>query len=93
MKLDTGLFVISVVVVTVVLWVICSLIVLLYPETSTYVAETMMHLAPGQMQLQMSWSGFLSGLCSWSVLAAFGAWLLIFIYGILKRENGEDNGR
>lgn len=89
MKLDTGLFVISVVLVTAVLWVICSLIVLLYPQTSTFFAETMMHLAPGQIQLEMSWTGFLSGLCTWGVLAAFGAWLLIFFYDSLSAKSDE----
>jgi hypothetical protein len=92
MKIDTGLFVISAVATTAVLWVICSLIVLLYPEQSTYFAETMMHLAPGQIKLQMNWAGFLSGLCSWGILAAFGAWLLTFMYSILSPKKDEYDG-
>ncbi len=72
-------------ITTAVLWVICSLLVILLPGFMTHMTAGMMHDSVA-MSLTMSWLGFIYGLIGWVVSAAIAAWLLAIIYNRLLPE-------
>ena len=72
-------------IVAAVLWVVCSLLVVLLPEFMTHMTAGMMHDAVA-MSLSMSWLGFIYGLIGWVISAAIAAWLLAIAYNQLLPE-------
>ena len=85
MKLNPIMLGIASAITAAVLWVICSLLVVLLPGFMTNMTAGMMHDAVA-MSLTMSWLGFIYGLIGWVVSAAVAAWLLAIIYNRLLPE-------
>ena len=74
------------------LWVICSVLVALYPGSMTTMTGHMIHMDLGHMGLAMTMTGFIVGLIGWMILAAGFAWLFAIIYNYAGSQN-KSNGK
>jgi hypothetical protein len=63
-----------------ILWVICSLVVAVAPGSAGSLTAQLFHVASGNAQVGVTWSGFLVGLCFWSIAAGIFAWLCAALY-------------
>lgn len=82
-KLNANALALSAVITTAILWVLCSLLVMLMPGMSMSMSGYMMHTDLSGMQWQLGLAGFLAGLVLWSLLAGIMAWLFAFFYNRL----------
>lgn len=80
MKLNANAFGLAAAVAVAVLWVLCSLVVVLVPGMSMTMSGYMMHTDFTGMQWDMHLAGFLGGLVVWAVFAYAFAWLMATIY-------------
>jgi hypothetical protein len=65
------------------LWVFCSALVVVMPQTMMQMTAHMIHLDLPQMSWAMSWSGFLLGLLSWAALSGIAGAVLASVYNQL----------
>jgi hypothetical protein len=80
MKLDAGKFGLAAAAALAVIWIICSIIVLLLPGVSMMAGSSMMHADFGEANWNMHFAGFLAGLVLWPLTAGAAAWLTVAIY-------------
>lgn len=66
-----------------IVWVICSLLVWIFPAVMMNMSGHMVHGDLSTMTWHMSVGGLLTGLIVWSVLAGFIAWLIATVYNRL----------
>lgn len=83
MKLDSSKFALAAAYASAIIWVLCSLVVMLVPDMSMHASGYMMHSDFSAMQWQMHFTGFLVGLILWSVSVGVFAWLMASIYNKL----------
>lgn len=83
MKLDVNKFALAAAAAIAVIWVICSLIVVLLPGMSMVAGGHMMHTDFSGMNWNMHFTGFLVGGILWVLSAGVTAWLLASIYNRL----------
>ncbi len=83
MKLDPMMLGIASAIATAVLWMICSLLVILLPGFMTSMSAGMMHGDTASMSFTMGWQGFFWGLVAWVVWAGVAGWLIAMIYNQL----------
>ena len=83
MKLDTTKLGLSTGVAFGVVWVICSLLIVIAPNGVMQLTGYMLHSDLGNLGWTMSWAGFFAGLVAWSVLAGVLAWAAAAIYNRL----------
>ena len=83
MKLNPNMLGIASAVATAILWVICSLLVVLLPGLMAHMTAGMMHGDTVSMAFTMTWAGFLWGLIAWVVYAGVTGWLIATIYNRL----------
>ncbi len=62
------------------LWVICSILVALFPHYMLLMTTHMIHVDITQMGWTLTWSGFLVRLAGWMILAGVAGALLAVIY-------------
>lgn len=67
-----------------ILWIGCSALVAVLPEAMWKMTAQMLHVELSEVSWSMDWSGFFSGLLSWSVLAALAGALLALVYNQLS---------
>ena len=71
-----------------VLWVICSLLVALFPNPMLQMTAHMLHVDVTQISWTLTWSGFLIGLLGWITLAGVTGIILSAIYNrLVGNEN------
>lgn len=80
MKIEAARFGLAVGIGSSILWTICSLLVAVMPEPSLALTRSLFHVASGGPVWGVSWTGYLVGLCVWSVGSALFAWLCAFLY-------------
>lgn len=80
MKIDANALALSAAVTTALLWLLCSLFVVMMPGMSMNMSGYMMHSDFSGMQWELNIIGFLAGLIIWSLCAAVTAWLLATFY-------------
>lgn len=83
MKLDANSLGLSAALTAAILWVFCSVIVVVIPGMAMNMTGSMMHADFAGMQWSMSLVGFFVGLVIWSVFAGVFAWLMAAIYNRL----------
>jgi hypothetical protein len=66
-----------------IVWLICSLLVWVFPASMTNMSGHMVHSDLSAMIWHMSGVGVLIGLFLWSVVAGFVAWLSATVYNRL----------
>ena len=80
MKLEPKALALSSAATFAILWVICSLLVVLLPGTMMNMSGHMMHAEMSQMSWSMNFTGFVAGLVIWSLLAGVTGWLVAVLY-------------
>ncbi len=80
MKLNALALALAATATTVVLWIFCSLMVVLVPDMSMTMSSHMMHSDFTDMQWSMNLTGFIVGLIVWSLIAGITAWLVAVFY-------------
>lgn len=80
MKLSSFRFGLAAACAVGVTWILCSILVLLFPSMSLNLGGSMMHIDLSNMTWQMGFAGFLLGLILWTLLAGIIASLTAVIY-------------
>ena len=83
MKLNANALGLSAAGTVAIIWVLCSLVVVLLPGISTTISGYMMHTDFSGMQWNMNVTGFFIGLVIWAIGAYVVGWLLATIYNRL----------
>lgn len=83
MKLDAYKFGLATVIVLAVVWVVCSLLVLVLPVLMMQMGGHMLHADLGAAQWTLHLRGFVIGLILWSVLGGILAWAVAEVYNRL----------
>lgn len=83
MTLQTTKFGVACALATAILWIICSLLVVLMPVAMMNLSGHMMHGDFSMWQWRMGMHGFFFGLIAWSLVAGVFGWLLTVIYNKL----------
>jgi len=67
-----------------ILWLACSLLVMLIPAMMLSVSGEMVHMQLNEMGWHLTFTGVVVGLVAWSVSAGIAGWLLAAIYNRLQ---------
>lgn len=62
------------------IWLLCSLLVMLAPAMMLSMSGDMTHMNLAGMGWHLTLPGFITGLLGWFVFAGLGGWLLAAIY-------------
>jgi hypothetical protein len=65
------------------LWIICSVLVMIFPDASMKLTMSMMHGGFAAHQWDMGMTGLISGLVAWMLVAGMTAWFIATIYNRL----------
>jgi len=68
------------------LWVVCSMLVVCFPETMLRISVHMFHIDSEQLSWTLTWSGFFLGFISWVIFAGATGLILSEIYNRLVRN-------
>lgn len=63
-----------------IFWTICSILVAAAPEPSLALTRGLFHVTAGGPVWRITWGGYFTGLCVWSVGSGFFAWLCARLY-------------
>jgi len=80
MKLDAKKFGLAAGCAFAILWVICSLMVLIMPMGMMSLTGNMVHGDLSNLGWHMGFSGIIAGLFAWSLGAGITGWLLAVLY-------------
>lgn len=80
MELNPNKLAASIAAAFAVLWVVCSLLVALFPGSSMAVTGHMFHANLSAMTWTLTWNGFFIGLAGWAILGGIAAWLVATAY-------------
>lgn len=83
MKLQTTNFALACALAALILWIICSLFVMLIPMGMMSLSGHMMHGDFSTLQWQLGMHGFFFGLIAWTITAGVLGWLIAAIYNKL----------
>ncbi|WP_339674326.1 DUF5676 family membrane protein [Dasania marina] len=67
-----------------VLWIICSVLVVLIPSMMLSMSGDMLHMQLNDMGWHLTFMGVVKGLLGWSVMAGVTGWMLAAIYNRLQ---------
>ncbi len=85
MKLDAVRIGFATAIVFAVVWVICSVLVVLAPGVMMEMGGHMLHADLGSLNWTLRWTGFFVGLAAWTVLSWVIAWAIAAVYNALLR--------
>ena len=83
MKLNAEKLGVATALVFAVVWVICSVLVVLLPGSMMQMSGHMAHADFGDMGWSMHWTGFIVGLILWTVVPAAVVWAVAAVYNRL----------
>lgn len=84
MKLNAMKFGMASAISASVLWVICSILVMVLPSMMLSMSGDMLHMQLNGMGWHLTLIGVMKGLVIWSVAAGVAGWLLAAIYNRLQ---------
>ncbi len=87
MKLDSGRLAIALGGTTAILWIVCSALVALFSGAMMTMSGHMLHMDATAFAWTLTLPGFLVGLVSWTICAAFAGWLIGWIYNTTGGSN------
>ena len=61
-------------------WVLCSIAVVIAPDTLRYISGAMMHLDLSQWDWEMGMDTFVVGLLAWSFFSWVTVWCIVTLY-------------
>lgn len=71
-----------------ILWLTCSLLVMLMPAMMLSMSGDMLHMQLNEMGWHLTLIGVVTGLLAWFVAAGIAGWLLAAIYNRLLSSGG-----
>jgi len=83
MKLDAVKLGVATAIVFAIIWLICSILVVLIPSPMMQMSGQMLHADFGNQGWSMHWAGFFTGLILWSLVPALLAWAIARLYNRL----------
>ncbi|MCG8383871.1 MAG: DUF5676 family membrane protein [Gammaproteobacteria bacterium] len=83
MKLNAMKFGLACAISAVVLWIICSLLVMAMPAMMLSMSGDMLHMQLQDMGWHLTLAGAFWGLVAWAFVAGIAGWLLATIYNRL----------
>ncbi len=83
MKLDAKKFGLASAAAFAVLWIICSILVMVMPMNMMGITGNMVHGDFSSLQWSMGIQGMCYGLIAWSFVAGVSGWLIAIIYNKL----------
>lgn len=83
MRLQVGQIVASSMLAITILWVVCSLLVWIMPESAASMTAAMLHLEMQPSQWHLTFGGFLLGLGSWLLATSLLTVLVATFYNRL----------
>ena len=83
MKLDALKLGMASAIAVALIWLVCSLLVMLMPAMMLSISGDMLHMQLMEMGWRLTLVGVVKGLVAWSVLAGIAGWLLAVIYNRL----------
>lgn len=83
MKLDALKLGLATAVVFTVVWIVCSLLVLVLPALMMRMGGHMLHANLSAAQWTLQWPGFIIGLILWSLLGGVLVWAVAAVYNRL----------
>ena len=88
MKLNATKFGLACAISTALLWVICSIFVMLMPVGMMEMSGDMLHMDLSRMNMNwdMGLHGLFTGLIAWVIGAGFSGWLIAAIYNKLLND-------
>ena len=70
-----------------ILWLVCSLLVMLMPSMMLSMSGEMVHMQLNEMSWHLTLTGVVIGLVAWVVAAGIAGWLLAAIYNRLQSSS------
>ena len=70
-----------------ILWLACSLLVMLMPSMMLSMSGEMVHMQQNEMGRHLTLTGVVIGLVAWFVVAGIAGWLLAAIYNRLQSSD------
>lgn len=70
-----------------ILWLACSLLVMLMPSMMLSMSGEMVHMQLNEMGWHLTLTGVVIGLVAWFVVAGIAGWLLAAIYNRLQSSD------
>lgn len=86
MKLDANRLALAFAAATALLWVVCSALVAMAPDTMLTMSEHMVHGKVDNFVWTLTWTGFLLGLVCWVLWAGAAGWLIGRLYNLLAKS-------
>jgi hypothetical protein len=83
MKLDALKLGVATAIVFAIVWIICSILVVIIPGAMMQMSGHMLHADLGNQGWSMHWAGFFTGLVLWSVMPALLVWAIVGLYNRL----------
>ncbi len=83
MKLDALKLGLATAITVAIIWLACSLLVMLMPSMMLSLSGDMLHMQLSHMGWHLTLLGVVKGLIAWSISAGFTGWLLATIYNRL----------
>lgn len=83
MKLDAVKLGAATAIIFALVWVVCSIFVVLLPTTMMQMGGHMIHADLSAAGWSMHWTGFIMGLILWSVLSGLLVWAVAAVYNRL----------
>ena len=83
MKLDAIKLAAATAIIFAIVWIICSLLVIVIPGGMMQMSGHMLHADLGNMGWSMHWAGFVVGLILWTLLPAVLVWAIAALYNRL----------
>lgn len=69
-----------------ILWLVCSFLVFILPDMMMNMTGAMFHADLSDLNWTLTFTGVLTGLISWSVVAGISGWLLAFFYNAIAKD-------
>ena len=70
-----------------ILWLVCSLLVMVMPSMMLSMSGEMVHMQLNEMSWHLTLTGVVIGLVAWVVAAGIAGWLLAAIYNRLQSSS------
>lgn len=80
MKLNQKAFGLSSAILSGVLYVICTIFVVFWPDFSRQILDWLLHQLPALSDFSITWGGFIAGLILFVVFAYVTGWIFAWLY-------------
>ena len=83
MRIDASKLGLATAIVFAIVWIVCSLFVVIVPGAMMSISGHMLHGDLGGLNWTMHWTGFFVGLAAWTILLGVIVWAMAAVYNRL----------